>query len=551
MTDEVAPRDRIGRASAVIASGTLVSRALGFLNATVLVWTIGVQNPAANAFSLANTLPTNIYALIAGGLTSAVIVPQIVRAAGHDDGGQAFVNRILTLGISLFLGIGVVTTLASPLLIALYTNSSSQALSPSGLALAVTFGYWCLPQVFFYALYALLGEVLNARGVFGPFTWAPVANNVVMITSLVVFGAVFGVDPAHTDPAGWTSSQIALFGGGATLGIAVQALVLIAFWRRTGLGFRPDFRFRGVGLGTTGRAAGWIFGMILITQITIAVQSNVASLAGRYDPSIAVLNTAWLLFMLPHSILALSVATPFFTRMSAHAQAGKLDSLRDDLSSSLRTILLLVVGGGTAVGAAAMPLAAFFDANPSSVVGISSVLLAYLVGLVPFSTMFVLQRAFFALGDTRTTFFIQLVQGVVAVLALLAVAFLVAPGRPDLVGVGVALCTSVASTVQAIVLAVVLRHRIRGIDATRVLLRLALFLAAAVVAVAAGVGVLALLGGFSGGFAVADRLSAFVSIVLVGGTVLVVYGAALLAARVPEARAGLGPLRRILGRRAG
>ncbi|TPX02683.1 murein biosynthesis integral membrane protein MurJ, partial [Schumannella luteola] len=97
MTDTTASRGGIGRASAVIASGTLVSRALGFVSATVLVWTIGVQNPAANAFSLANTLPTNIYALIAGGLTSAVIVPQIVRAAGHDDGGQAFVNRLVTL----------------------------------------------------------------------------------------------------------------------------------------------------------------------------------------------------------------------------------------------------------------------------------------------------------------------------------------------------------------------------------------------------------------------------------------------------------------------
>ncbi|HTN56827.1 MAG TPA: lipid II flippase MurJ [Protaetiibacter sp.] len=550
MADAAATRGGIGRASAVIASGTLVSRALGFVNAMVLIWAIGVQNPAANAFSLANTLPTNIYALIAGGLTSAVIVPQIVRAAKHADGGQAFVSRLLTLTISALLVIGAITTLAAPVLIAISTtDASSGALGASGFALAVAFAYWCLPQVFFYALYAVLGEVLNARGVFGPFTWAPVANNLVMIASVVVFANLWGTDPAHADPAGWTAEQVAVLAGGATLGIVVQALVLVVFWPRTGLRFRPDFRWRGVGLGTAGRAAGWTFGMIVITQLTILAQNNVASLAGRDDPSIAVLNVSWLLFMLPHSILALSVATPFFTRMSASASAGDLASFRDDLSSSLRTILLLVVGGGAAVGAAAIPLAAFFSLDPDTVVGISSVLLAYLIGLVPFSAMFVLQRAFFALADTRTPFFIQLVQGSVAVGALGVVGFVIAPARPDLVGVAVAACTSVASVVQAIVLGVVLRRRLRGIDGRRVLVRLALFLAAAIVAILVGVGMLALLGGFSSGFAVTDRFSAFVSIVLVGGTVLVVYALALLAARVPEARAGLSPLRRILGRR--
>ncbi|HET8896004.1 MAG TPA: lipid II flippase MurJ [Protaetiibacter sp.] len=549
MADPAATRGGIGRASAVIASGTLVSRALGFVNAFVLVWAIGVQNPAANAFSVANTLPTNIYALIAGGLTSAVIVPQIVRATKHTDGGQAFVSRLLTLTVSALLAIGLVVTLAAPLLIALYTSDSDKgSLGASGVALAVAFAYWCLPQVFFYALYAVLGEVLNARGVFGPFTWAPVANNIVMISSVIVFANIWGADPAHRDPASWTPEQVAVLAGGATLGIIVQALVLVMFWPRTGLRFRPDFHWRGVGLGTAGRAASWTFGMIVITQLTIVVQNRVASLAGPTDPSIAVLNVAWLLFMLPHSILALSVSTPFFTRMSASASAGDLGSFRNDLSSSLRTILLLVVGGGAAVGAAAIPLAAFFKPDPATIVGISSVLLAYLIGLVPFSAMFVLQRAFFALADTRTPFFIQLAQGATAVGALTFVAFVIAPSRPDAVGVAVAACTSLASLVQVIVLAIVLRKRLRGIDGGRVLVRLALFLAAAVVAILAGVGVLALLGGFDSGFAVTDQLSAFVSIVLVGGTVLVVYALALLAVRVPEARAGLSPLRRILGR---
>lgn len=546
MAEPAAPAERIGRASALIASGTLVSRVLGFVNITMLAWVIGLQNPGANAFSLANNLPTNLFALIAGGLMSAVLVPQIVRAAGHDDGGQAFVNRLLTLGITIFLGAGIIATLLAPVLVPLYTiQGPDSAFDAATVRLAVAIAFWCLPQVFFYALYSLLGEVLNARRVFGPYTWAPVVNNLVMISVLVVFASVFGTDPAHIDPATWTPQQIALLGGGATLGIAAQTVVLMLFWRRTGLRFRPDFHWKGVGLSATGRAAGWTFGMIVITQLTGLLQSNVASLAGANDASIAVLSTTWLLFVLPHSILTLSIATPYFTRMSAHASQGDLTLLRADLSSSLRTILLLVTGAGAAIATAALPFGAFFGKSDAEIVGISSVLIAYLVGLVPFSTMFVLQRTFFALGDTRTPFLIQLVQAVAFTAAAVAVALWM---PPQFIAVGIALSTAVASTVQALTLAFVLRRRIGGIDGRRILVRLALFLAAAVLAILVGVGVLALLGGFSGGFAVADPRTAFVSIAVIGIVVLGVYGLVLLAARVPELRAGLVPLRTLADR---
>jgi len=539
--------DGIGRSSALIASGTLVSRALGFVNVTALVWVLGAQNPGANAFSLANNLPTNLFALIAGGLMSAVLVPQIVRAAGHDDGGQAFVNRLLTLGLTVFLGAGLLATLLAPVLVPLYTvQGDDSAFDAATVRLAIALAYWCLPQVFFYAIYSLLGEVLNARNVFGPYTWAPVVNNLVMIAVLVLFATLFGASPAHDDPTSWTPQQVALLGGGATLGIATQTVVLTLFWRRTGLRFRPDFRWRGVGLRATGRAAGWTFGMIVITQLTGLLQSKIATLAGANDPSLAVLNITWLLFVLPHSILTLSIATPYFTRMSAAAHQGDLTRLRGDLSSSLRTIMLLVTGAGAAIGAAALPFGAFFGTSDAEIVGISSVLIAYLVGLVPFSTMFVLQRTFFALGDTRTPFFIQIVQAVTFTCGALAIAIW-AP--PPWIAVCIALATAVASSVQALTLATVLRRRIGGIDGRRILMRLAVFLAAAALAILLGVGMLWLLGGFSGGFAVANPGSSFIAIAIVGLTVLVAYGAILFLARVPELRRGLAPvLARFRGR---
>jgi putative peptidoglycan lipid II flippase len=540
----------LGRASAALASGTLVSRALGFISAAVLAWTIGQQNQGANAFAIANQLPNNIYAIIAGGLLSAVLVPQIVRAAHHKDGGQRFVNRLVTLGIVVFLAITLIATLCAPLLVALYVGQGGTALRGDGAALAVSLAYWCLPQIFFYAVYSLLGEVLNARGVFGPFTWAPVFNNVVAIGGLVVFAVLFGVDPAHRDPASWDSAKVGLLAGSATLGVAAQALILLAFWRRTGLGFRPDFHWRGVGLGSAGRAAAWTFGMILITQLAGIVQSQVAQSAGEHDPSVAVLRTSWLIFMLPHSIVAVSIATPYFTRMSANAHAGRLDAVRDDLSASLRTIILLMVGACIALAAAALPFASFFAHGTHETLGISGVLLAYLVGLVPFSTQFLLQRTYYALGDTRTPFFVQLLQSALFVSGALAALLL----PPAAVAAGIALVTSGAGIVLALVTAALLRRRLGGIDGRRILRRFAVYAVAAVPAGMVGLAVLWALGGLAPiglptiGFVYANKAAELVSVVLVGGAAGAVYLGALAVARVPELRGLLSPLRRLLRR---
>ena len=123
----------LGRASALLASGTVVSRVLGFASAAILAQAIGTKGAGADTFALANQLPNNIYAIIAGGLLSAVLVPQIVRAGLHDDGGQRFISRLVTLGLTVFVVAAVVATVAAPWLVTLYSQQSAdgtRGLSP-------------------------------------------------------------------------------------------------------------------------------------------------------------------------------------------------------------------------------------------------------------------------------------------------------------------------------------------------------------------------------------------------------------------------------------
>ena len=536
----------LGRSSVILASGTVVSRVLGFISAIILARTLGTVGAGADTFALANQLPNNIYAIVAGGVLSAVLVPHIVKAGLDKDGGQSFVNKIVTLGFVIFLAVAILATLLAPALVALYSQSGGEGgrgFSPEEIALAVAFAYWCLPQVLFYALYSLLSEVLNARKVFGPFTWAPALNNIVAMAGLVAFSILFpGVNTA--DALVWTPAMVTVLAGSATSGVAAQALILFLFWRRAGLTFRADFRWRGVGLGRTGRAVSWMFGMILVAQIAGVVQANVASLAAGGDaPSLAILRFSWLIFMLPHSVVAVSLATAYFTRMSTHARDGDLSAVRSDFMESVSRIGFFMVLASAGLIVVSLPFARQFGGEPESIRAMALVIALYSLGLVAFSVLFVVQRVFYALEDTRTPFFLQVVQATLFVSLALAVATL----PVGQIAWGLALSASIAGGFQTLVAIVVLRRKLGGLSLKPLLVNFAKFSLAALPASAAGLGLLLGWGGTDGGAYLSE--SALWSGVVMGGITLVmvlVYGAVLLLLRSEDARAVLDPVVRRL-----
>ena len=536
----------------MLATGNLVSRVLGFISVVLLANTLGTESAASNTFTIANQLPNNVYAIVAGGLLSAVLVPQIVRARTDPDGGEKFINRVVTLGVVLFLAIAVVATLCAPLLVHLYSaqqsGGSGRGLSSADIALATAFAYWCLPQVFFYALYSLLGEVLNARNVYGPFAWAPVINNVVVILGLTAFNLLFGAvanNPVLRDSATWTGGAITVLAGSATLGVAGQGLFLLLFWRRVGVRFRPNFRWRGVGLGKVGRAAGWTFSMILITQVAGVVQSVVASLAGSHNPSNTVLKNAWLIMMLPHGLITLPIMTPYFTRMSGHAQRGDFAAIRADLVRSMRNVGLFVSLAGVGLIVMAYPFAAVFSPGSfAEVKGMATVLIIYLVGLIPSVFLFIYQRTFYAMEDTRTPFLFQTLQ---SILFFAGAAIAAQLQRAD-IAFALAAVITIACYIQTFVAGVLLRRRIGNLG-TGVVLRTYLgYHLALVPAAAGGVGVDFALGAFSGGYAVSDRVGAVLTLIVVGVVMAAIYIGVLALVRSPDLAAVTGPVLRRLRR---
>ena len=530
--------DRIGRASALLASGTIVSRVLGFVKTALLAAVIGASGAGANAFAAANQLPNTIYVVVAGGVLSAVLVPLIVRSAAHADGGSAYINKIITLGFTILAGAALIATLLTPVLTLLIGSRMSAGV----FGLAVAFGFWCLPQIFFYGMYSLLGEVLNARRVFGPFTWVPVLNNVVGLAGLAAFALIFGADPDGLRSAGeWSAGMIALLAGSATLGVASQALILFWFWRRAGLRYRPDFQWRGVGLRSTAGVAGWTFGMLLLTTVAGFVETSVVGVSASVsdEASVYALQTAWLIFMLPHSVITVSIATAYFTRMSEHAAVGAIDKVRADLSSAVRGVgVIIVVAAAVLIVCAYLFARVFTDVEPL-VWSFGNVIIAYVIGLIGFSVLFIVQRTYYSLGDTKTPFMFTLVQVI-----LFIGGALICIGLPSSwVAFGIALVTTLAGTVQLTVAVVLLRKRIGVLDGRRIVTTFARSVVALVIPVIAGVSLLVALGGtHSAGFALSSKFSAIVSIAIIGTVMTLLYFAGLWVLRSPEFRGFAAPV---------
>ncbi|MFC9915716.1 murein biosynthesis integral membrane protein MurJ [Streptomyces sp. NPDC059862] len=452
------------RSSAVMAAGSVVSRATGFVRSAVVAAALGV-GLTADGYAVGNTVPTIVYMLLIGGALNAVFVPELVKAAKeHDDGGAAYTDRLLTVCAAALLALTAAAVLAAPAIVAAYTDYTG-----GQQAMTVAFARYCLPQIFFLGLFTLLGQVLNARGRFGAMMWTPVLNNVVVI-------AVFGLYLATGYGGGLTPGETALLGWGTTAGIAVQALALVPALRSAGFCWRPRFDWRGSGLTRPLRSAGWLVLLVLTNQAAYWVTTRLATAAGARAAAggidggagFSAYNNAYLVWAVPHGIVTVSLVTALMPRMSGAAADGDAAGLRRDVSYALRTSAAAVVPAACALLALARPVMALVfghgRTDAADTAAMAGILMAFAPGLIALSGQYVLSRTFYALTDTRTPFLLNLViAGLNA--GLSTAAYLLLPARWTVTGMAGAY--SLALAAGWLMTAYALRRRLAGLSGTR------------------------------------------------------------------------------------
>jgi putative peptidoglycan lipid II flippase len=504
---------RLVRSSGIVALGTLLSRLTGLVRVGALTYAIGAV-ALADTYNLANTTPNIVYELLLGGVLSATLVPVFVDR--FEDGDDDAVSVVLTVATVVLVALTVVGVVLAPLLFALYDRPE---LEDVGVPLLRLF----LPQMLFYGWTALGTAVLNAKRRFAVPAFAPILNNVIVSGALLAFAARVS-DPtvdAVTDDA----AALWLLGLGTTAGIVAMTVPLWPAMRRAGVHPRWQFEPRHPAVATVVRRSGWTLGYVAANQIGLTVMLAVA--ASTATGLVSAYTYAFIFFQLPHGLVAVSLMTTFVPTLASAWNRDDLDAYRERFGLGLRLLLTgvvpAVVGylilGGPLVSVL-LERGSFDDAAAAST---TEVLRYMTLGLPGFSAYLFALRGFFAQGDTRTPFLLNVAQNAVQVaLVVLLVPNLDNPGQ----GLGIAYAA--AYTIAAVAALVVLDRRVGGVLEGRLASLAARLAVAGVAAALAAAGAVALLS--------VDDDAAWQELVVGLPVAAVAFVAAAAALRITEVR---------------
>ncbi len=442
------------RSNLIVASGTACSRATGLLRVIVLAYVIG-QNALSDAYKLANETPNIVYDLIIGGVLSATLVPVftslLVREHREDDerGFHAVVSAAL-IASALLTALAVIF---APAIFRLYSLTTSPDVDADtfrtvGTMLTRLF----VIQVLFYGVTGVMTAILHASRRFLAAAWAPVASNVVIIATLLTLPGAGTTTWQLSDVA--TDRRLYLtLALGATGGIALMAIITTAaaFRGTTPLRWHVDLRHPAV--RRVANMSGWTLGFVIANQVALVIIRNLAdpgsSLASAYFD-------AFIFFVLPHGLLAVSLATTLQPELARAAAQDRPQQFSGLLSGGIRAIIALTApasAGLIVIG----PLAITslmqrgqFDAL--SAANTSDALIGLAIGLTGFSVYLFSLRGFYAHGDTRTPFVLNVFENALNIVFAIALV-----GTLGVFGLGLSL--GLAYLVAAIVSLGVLRRR--------------------------------------------------------------------------------------------
>jgi putative peptidoglycan lipid II flippase len=478
------PEPSLARSTALMATGTLLSRITGLLRVTVLVATLGVgESRLADVYNVANTTPNIIYELVLGGILSSIFVPVFVEVRNTRGQRQAWHVARATMTIAI-AGLGLlagITMLAAPWIIRLYVHSGSPAERAEAIELGGQLLAMFMPQIVFYGVGAVMTGLLNAHRRFGVPMFAPILNNLVVIAVGLTFHALVGQQVPQVGEV--TTGQKLLLGLGTTAGVVAMTMVQWPFLRRIGFRFHFVWNWRDRAIRKMATLSAYTVGYVVTNQLGYLLVPVLAyGVRGGYTAY----TTAFIFFQLPHGVFAVSVMTALLPPLSEYAVARDWAAFRATMARGIRLTAAVLLPAALGYLALAGPIVRLLlehgvvtEASTSLLI---PVLMVFVLGLVPFSTFQLVLRAFYALQDTRTTFRVNLISvGVNVVVDLLL--FNLLPQRWKIPGLAFGHVSSY--TVGSALLLYLLSRRIGGLEGSRILGAVGRMLVAGLVMVAA------------------------------------------------------------------
>lgn len=389
------------RSATGMGAAAAVSRVIGGGRVLVIAAVLGTTY-LGNAFQGANTVSNILFELLAAGALSAVLVPTFVGHLDRDDqaGAERLAGELLGVALIALGAVAVVGLVAAPWLADLLTAAVEDPAVATAQQQLTTFLLWFfIPQVVLYGLGAIATAVLHARRSFVVPAMAPIGNTVVMVAFLVAFRWVAGPDPGLDLSTG----EKVLLGLAGTLGVvAFVAVPTISVWRG---GFRlvPRFARTHEGLGPLVRLSGWAS----VQHAFAALLYGAAIIAGAaVQGGVVAYQVGWFLFLAPYGIIAQPIHTTILPELVEEHARGDERAFTSSLRWAADSMTLLLVPLSAlcvALAVPAMTVLAFGQADdPQSIDLLSAALISLGVGMLPYGLFFLLSRAFYVLGDSRS-----------------------------------------------------------------------------------------------------------------------------------------------------
>jgi putative peptidoglycan lipid II flippase len=444
------------RATALMAVGTTLSRGTGVLRIFALGYALGALR-LADSYNLANTMPNIIQDIILGGILSATFVPVFVHrlTTRADDEAWDAVSAVVSVTLIVIGVASVLFLVAVPFIVDATTslNHGTGVVQSRDLAKDLLFLF--VPQLTCYGFISVGTALLNARRKFGAPMFTPIANNVVLIAVLLVFGTVV----RHASLGGVVThrGEILLLGLGTTAGVVAQAGFMIPSLRRAGLKLRwkPDFRHEAV--RTIVRLSGWTFGLVMANQAALLVVLALSEKVG--SGAVTAYTYSYIFFQLPYGIVAVSIMSATAPELTTRWAQGDLVAFRRRMGTGLRAMLAIIIPAAAGELILARPLVALVINHGAAggQTALTAQALAMLaIGLPGFCVFLYAIRVLQSVQDLRAAFWLYALENGVNIVLAVALA-----GH---YGVrGIALSISVAYTVAAVAALAYVRARFQGL----------------------------------------------------------------------------------------
>ena len=461
--DPVMDKPKLFSSTMLMASGTLVSRILGMVRVLLVAYLLHSHTLQADTFSIASGIPTQMYMLVAGGILNAILVPQLMKSRRLDpDSGQAFSDRIVTLFVLMVTGLTAILLIANPLVVRLMTQPDWRVPTMEAqYGSLMTLTALLMPQVFFFGIFFLGGQILNSRGSFGPLMWAPALNNVIQVIMLGAYAVIWGFHTDTTVP--FTRSQLLLLGIGSVMGVVCQTVILIPFLKKVGFRYKPRFDFFHTGLGSTAHLAKWALALVVIDQVNYVIVTRMAGVATLHGDGAGetVLNFALLIALLPHALFTVSLGTALLPSLSGLAVGQEWKRFTDQFMSSVRTIYAAIIPISLIMIAVGLPVGTIaFGGSGGTYIGRTLIVLT--LGMIPITLRFLIMRGFNSMQNTRTPFFVEVV--FVAITSALSIILVVVVKVPlTWVAPSIALGYTIGYLVSTVVAWILFRKIVPGV----------------------------------------------------------------------------------------